>query len=134
MIGPAALIGFLNPRNLALLGGVVIVGSLLWWGKGFVEEKFALEREVFAQSQQIQSMQARERILKTVAESQAAANEVAQRLLVEERERFAELSTARQIVNTAEDGPLAPVLSETLDALRARQEPVEGSAVEEDTE
>jgi hypothetical protein len=124
MLGFKKLLEWFNPKRLLMLLGGVVLAIALYFAVGFVDDKYALEQEVFEQTLVIQQRDASIETMGLQLAAARAATVAAEAALAAERDRAAEFTTAREnVLNAApaDDGEVAPVLENALDAIRARR-------------
>jgi len=117
---------FLNPKRLLLGVGFVVASTVLWNVWGFVDQAMEDRQRVVQQNLQLELRQSEIDTLQTRLDQAERAYEISKEAQDAAEAREEQL---RRIRDTAlqtgsdDDGPIAPVLGETLRALRGDSSP-----------
>lgn len=118
MMGMLGALRLLSPRTLLYAGGIAVCGWIAWQAYDFVTDKYEaearaerLERNVAEREAQIETLQLRA----AQAEAARAAADAAR--LDAEKRALTYRALRNEALEGGEDGPVAPVLRGTLDAL-----------------
>lgn len=118
----SALLGFVtNPKTLIHMGLLIVAAVIALKVWGFVEDSIAAQQRVIEQEVTIQLKDTEISTLNGIIEQNAEAVRLAQEAQAEIDALEAQLGAIRDSALTAgdeRDGPLAPVLQDTLRALR----------------
>lgn len=118
------IVGWFNPKRLLMLGAAIVVSVGIYKVVDFVDDKYKLEQQVFEQQVVIQQRDATIRTKEIQLEAAREAARIAEQTLEEARKRAVAFEGARtRVINTNpdQDAPIAPVVEEALDIIRARR-------------
>lgn len=123
VLSASAILGWLNPKNIAYLVGSLVVAGGLWWAYSTSSENADLRQQVLANEVTIGSLEGQLDAAALARDAALAAQKRATEQLIDQERLRAEFdSTRRAIVRAApeNDAPVAPVLDDALDAIRER--------------